>query len=215
MYELAGCEYYKYFCEKLDFSVMRLLCFPNLSIQVLVMVINIARLWCSETQLRPFYSTTQEISMLFAKQQEQLKSMQRTLEDEENYETTSADIDLNPNIVNVNGPVIRNEVEYLSSNGGKAGSSTSPHRGGEVQVESSRDEASVTKKNDCTAKSQKDGEDTQEVEFTGDERNVKGGFSSDINGVCTAPISEGNAVGTEQIPETEGVEVVPNLEGEC
>ena len=52
-------------------------------------------LLCRETQLRAFYSTTEEISILFAKQQEQLKAMQRTLEDEENYENTSVDIDLN------------------------------------------------------------------------------------------------------------------------
>ncbi|CAA2978663.1 coiled-coil domain-containing 186 isoform X2 [Olea europaea subsp. europaea] len=172
------------------------------------------RIMLRETQLRAFYSTTEEISVLFAKQQEQLKSMQRTLEDEENYETTSADIDLNPNIVSVDGVVIRNkEVEYLISNVGKAGSSTSAHRRGEVQVESSRDEASVTKKHDCNAKIQEDGEDTQEVEFTGAERNVKGGFGSDIDGVCTAPISGGNAVGTEQILGTEGFEAVPILEG--
>ncbi|CAA2985248.1 Hypothetical predicted protein [Olea europaea subsp. europaea] len=169
----------------------------------------------NKLQLRAFYSTTEEISVLFAKQQEQLKSMQRTLEDEENYETTSVDIDLDPNIVNVKGPLIRNkEVEYQSNNAGKAGSSTSAYRDGKVQVESSSDEASVTEKHDCNVKSQEDGEDTQEVEFTGVERNVKGGFGSDIDGVGTAPISEGNAVGTEKIPETESVGAVPILEGE-
>ncbi|KAJ0803317.1 putative transcription factor interactor and regulator FHA-SMAD family [Helianthus annuus] len=42
------------------------------------------RIMLRETQLRAFYSTTEEISSLFAKQQEQLKAMQRTLEDEEN-----------------------------------------------------------------------------------------------------------------------------------
>ncbi|KAJ6328481.1 hypothetical protein OIU77_010218 [Salix suchowensis] len=53
------------------------------------------RIMLRETQLRAFYSTTEEISGLFAKQQEQLKAMQRTLEDEENYDNTSVDIDLN------------------------------------------------------------------------------------------------------------------------
>ncbi|XP_022897142.1 coiled-coil domain-containing protein 186 isoform X2 [Olea europaea var. sylvestris] len=173
------------------------------------------RIMLRETQLRAFYSTTEEISVLFAKQQEQLKSMQRTLEDEENYETTSVDIDLDPNIVNVKGPLIRKkEVEYQSNNAGKAGSSTSAYRDGKVQVESSSDEASVTEKHDCNVKSQEGGEDTQEVEFTGVERNVKGGFGSDIDGVGTAPISEGNAVGAEKIPETESVGAVPILEGE-
>ena len=48
---------------------------------------------CRETQLRAFYSTTEEIQVLFAKQQEQLKSMPRTLEDDENYENTFVDMD--------------------------------------------------------------------------------------------------------------------------
>lgn len=173
------------------------------------------RIMLRETQLRAFYSTTEEISALFAKQQEQLKSMQRTLEDEENYETTSVDIDLNRNIVNIKGSVIGNkEVEYQSNNAGKAGSNTSAHRDGKVQVDSSSDEASVTEKHDCNVKSQEDGEDTQEVEFIGVERNVKSGFGSDIDGVGTAPISEGNAVETEQIPETERIGAVLILEGE-
>ncbi|KAF7825988.1 myosin-9 isoform X2 [Senna tora] len=51
------------------------------------------KLMLRETQLRAFYSTTEEIQLLFAKQQEQLKAMQRTLEDEENYENTSVDMD--------------------------------------------------------------------------------------------------------------------------
>ncbi|QHO08399.1 uncharacterized protein DS421_14g472270 [Arachis hypogaea] len=51
------------------------------------------RLMLRETQLRAFYSTTEEIQVLFAKQQEQLKAMQKTLEDEENYENTSVDMD--------------------------------------------------------------------------------------------------------------------------
>lgn len=40
------------------------------------------RIMLRETQLRAFYSTTEEIYILFAKQQEQLKPIQRTLEDE-------------------------------------------------------------------------------------------------------------------------------------
>ncbi|CAA6673612.1 unnamed protein product [Spirodela intermedia] len=41
------------------------------------------RLILRETQLRAFYSTTEEISALFTKQQEQLKAMQRALEDDD------------------------------------------------------------------------------------------------------------------------------------
>ncbi|XP_020959623.1 uncharacterized protein LOC110263156 isoform X2 [Arachis ipaensis] len=51
------------------------------------------RLMLWEIQLHAFYSTTEEMQVLFAKQQEQLKAMQRTLENEENYENTSVDMD--------------------------------------------------------------------------------------------------------------------------
>ncbi|KAF7138129.1 hypothetical protein RHSIM_Rhsim07G0026800 [Rhododendron simsii] len=55
-----------------------------------------------ETQLR-VYSTTEEISSLFANQQEQLKAMQRTLEDEENYENTS--VDFGPKVTPYRGDI--------------------------------------------------------------------------------------------------------------
>nr|GMD36504.1 golgin subfamily A member 8J isoform X3 [Ipomoea batatas] len=64
------------------------------------------RIMLRETQLRAFYSTTEEISVLFAKQQEQLRSMQRTLEDEENYENTSVEVELEPNNWNLGHQVM-------------------------------------------------------------------------------------------------------------
>ncbi|KAG6431013.1 hypothetical protein SASPL_109088 [Salvia splendens] len=67
------------------------------------------RIMLRETQLRAFYSTTEEISVLLVKQQEQLKAMQRTLEDEENNETTSNDIDLNPVDGNETGSLVRDK----------------------------------------------------------------------------------------------------------
>ncbi|KAL0464670.1 UNVERIFIED_CONTAM: hypothetical protein Slati_0354600 [Sesamum latifolium] len=171
------------------------------------------RIMLRETQLRAFYSTTEEISVLFAKQQEQLKAMQRTLEDEENYETTSFDADLNPGDGNENRSMVRNKEEAHQSNSiAKAGSGTH-HSHGTDQVESSSDEASVTEKHDCNARGQENALDTQEVDFTSAEYNVNGGFGSDINGVGTAPILDGDAVGTEQIPETEGVGTSPIFEG--
>lgn len=143
--------------------------------------------------------------MLFVKQQEQLKAMQRTLEDEENYETTSIDVDLNPIDGNENRPTVRDKEEAHQSNiKAKTGSGAFVSHGVD-QVESSSDEASVTEKHDCNTKSQENGQDTQEVEFTSAECNAKGGFGSDINGIGTAPFSHGDAVGTEQIPDTEGV----------
>ncbi|KAK6160349.1 hypothetical protein DH2020_003730 [Rehmannia glutinosa] len=155
-------------------------------------------------KLRAFYSTTEEISALFAKQQEQLKAMQRTLEDEENYETTSIDIDLNQVDGNENRSIVRDKDEAHQSNSTAKASSGALRNHGTDQLESSNDEASVTEKHDCTAKSQENGLDTQEVDFTGPQCNAKGAFGSDINGVGTASNSNGDAIGTEQIPDTEG-----------
>ncbi|KAL6964982.1 hypothetical protein U1Q18_036038 [Sarracenia purpurea var. burkii] len=170
------------------------------------------RIMLRETQLRAFYSTTEEISALFAKQQDQLKAMQRTLEDEENYENTSFDVDLNLNSSsgNVNGALARTKdalgnrrnvaVEFGS------GPSSVLRRHSKNQAEtSSDDEASVTEKHDCDIRSQEDGQNTQEAEFTSAEQFVKGGFGSDIDGVGTALVQEGDPIGTEQVLETESL----------
>lgn len=156
---------------------------------------------CRETQLRAFYSTTEEIQGLFAKQQEQLKAMQRTLEDEENYENTSVDMD------GVIGGTSAREKEvagYHSKNAAKAGSTTSAQKINRDQVETSSEEASVTEKHDCDIRSQ-ECQNTQEAEFTSadHDRGVRGGFGSDIDGVGTAPVMEVDAVGTERVVETE------------
>ncbi|XWS77176.1 hypothetical protein CRYUN_Cryun01aG0239100 [Craigia yunnanensis] len=169
------------------------------------------RIMLRETQLRAFYSTTEEISVLFAKQQEQLKAMQRTLEDEENYENTSVDIDLNVPIGNADGNIVREKATtgYHRNSTKKAGSATSAQ-----MVNISSDEASVTEKHDCGMRSQEVGENTQEAEFTSANRFVKGGFGSDINGVGTVPVLEGDTIGTERVLETEsfGIEVEQNID---
>lgn len=138
-------------------------------------------LQCRETQLRAFYSTTEEISVLFAKQQEQLKAMQKTLEDEENYENTSVDVDLNLPAENMNGSLVREKEMkgYRSNSGGKAGSAASAQRFDENQVVSSG-EASVTEKHECDIRSQGEGEYTQEEEFTSANRHANGGFNINI-----------------------------------
>ncbi|TYG89663.1 hypothetical protein ES288_A12G118100v1, partial [Gossypium darwinii] len=145
------------------------------------------RIMLRETQLRAFYSTTEEIYILFAKQQEQLKPIQRTLEDENTSTATG----------------------YNRNGATKAGSSTSAQR-----VDSSSDEVSATEKNDCGIKSQEVGENTQEAEFTSVDPFVKGGFGSDIDGVGTAPVYEGDTIGTERVLETEslGIEVERNVD---
>ncbi|XP_031269676.1 myosin heavy chain, non-muscle isoform X2 [Pistacia vera] len=162
------------------------------------------RIMLRETQLRAFYSTTAEIQVLFAKQQEQLKAMQRTLEDEENYENTSVDIDLNGTNVNINGAIVREKEPTM-----KAGSATSAQRFDRIQIVTSSDEASATEKHDCDIRSQEEGQNTQEAEFTSANRTCKGGFGSDIDGVGTAPILEGDTIGTEQVLETES----PGIDG--
>ncbi|XVF33475.1 hypothetical protein REPUB_Repub17cG0171700 [Reevesia pubescens] len=103
------------------------------------------RIMRRETQLRAFYSTTKEISVLFANQQEQLKAMQRAPEDEENYENTSVSIDLNVPMGNINGTIVREKatVGYHGNSATKAGSSTSAQT-----VNISSDEASVTEKHE-------------------------------------------------------------------
>ncbi|KAL7121176.1 hypothetical protein ACP275_02G167000 [Erythranthe tilingii] len=153
------------------------------------------RIMLRETQLRAFYSTTEEISGLFAKQQEQLKAMQKTLEDQENYETTSIDIDLNPIDENENQSTIRNNENANQRSNNNSTSKTE----NQAEEESSSDEASMTEKHECNPKTQENNqEDTQEVEFNGN--NVKSAFGSDING---------DAIGTEQIPDTEGFATSP------
>ncbi|KAK3036116.1 hypothetical protein RJ639_031697, partial [Escallonia herrerae] len=165
------------------------------------------RIMLRETQLRAFYSTTEEISALFAKQQEQLKAMQKTLEDQENYDNISVDMDINQNSANVNGPLVRGKevVGYQSYSVTKADSSISAHKRVLNQVEISSDEASVTEKHDWDIRNQEDGQDTQVGEITSGDRVVKGGFGSDIYGVGTAPVLEGDPVGTEQAFETESL----------
>ncbi|KAM5554939.1 hypothetical protein ABKV19_023054 [Rosa sericea] len=172
------------------------------------------RIMLRETQLRAFYSTTEEISVLFAKQQEQLKSMQRTLEDEENYDNTSVDFDLNV-IGDTTGTEDRDDkvIRYRRNNTARAGSATTPQRSNGNQIGTSSEEVSVTEKHDCDIRSQQ-GEHTEEAEFTSANHGVKGGFGSDIDGIGTGPVMEGDGIGTEHVPETEGIDTehVPETE---
>ncbi|CAO2825702.1 unnamed protein product [Amaranthus hypochondriacus] len=160
------------------------------------------RIMLRETQLRAFYSTTEEIKLLFTKQQEQLKSMQRALEDEENYDDASLDDYINKTGENVDG-IAASAMEATGHTAAKAGPSTSAkkfERGG--GTETSSEEDCNTEKHDCGIRSQDD-ENTQEAEFPNDEVTVKGGFGSDIDGIGTCPVMEVDADGTEQVLETE------------
>ncbi|CAH2057867.1 unnamed protein product [Thlaspi arvense] len=162
------------------------------------------RIMLRETQLRAFYSTTEEISSLFAKQQEQLKTMQRTLEDEDNCDNTSLDIDLIPVNRNPNRGNTQ-EDERATNCAAKASSSTSGQRSNRDEVfdTSSCEDEDATQKHDCEIMSQ-EGQNTQEASS---DKVAKGGFGSDIEGVGTAPAPAPafgtDLVGTEQVNETQ------------
>ncbi|KAK9742849.1 hypothetical protein RND81_03G200300 [Saponaria officinalis] len=160
-----------------------------------------------ETQLRAFYSTTEEIKMLFSKQQEQLKAMQRTLEDEENYGNASFGFSLNAVSGNVDGDAAGLMEGKVYKN--KAGPTASAQRFDRGGAETSCDEGSATEKHECDVRSEDD-EHTQEAQFPNDDCAVKCGFGSDIDGVGTAPTCEGDADGTERVHDTES----PGLDGE-
>ncbi|XP_074328780.1 uncharacterized protein LOC141666597 isoform X2 [Apium graveolens] len=162
------------------------------------------RIMLRETQLRSFYSTTEAISVLFTKQQEQLKTMQRTLEDEEKYDNISVDLEPNVDNRNVHESVLRGkEVPGHHNNSTEQTNSGSGQRCRRNQVDVSSDENSVTEKHECDHKGHESGQDTQEAEFTSADGVVKGGFGSDIDGVGIAPVLEGDTVGTERVFETE------------
>ncbi|KAK4803696.1 hypothetical protein SAY86_003513 [Trapa natans] len=159
------------------------------------------RIMLRETQLRAFYSTTEEISLLFAKQQEQLKAMQRTLEDEENYDNASVDIDLNVpygaaanNPVNVKGGK-RNNQEHA-----KTTSATSVPRFDMNEVASSSDEVSATEGHECDNRTEEECQNTQEMEYAIGDPNTKGGFGSDID-VLAGMIPEEEPIDTQQVGE--------------
>lgn len=156
--------------------------------------------YCRETQLRAFYSTTEEISSLFSKQQEQLKAMQRTLEDEENYESTLMSVDLNkvPLATVATDDTRMKPLDCLKN---MVGASSASPENTQVSEHSSSDE-------DVNMTEQHDGDDTAEggstqgLECTSPERSeerLRSGFQG--NHVSTAP--EREVTDTEQVPETE------------
>ncbi|RCV46764.1 hypothetical protein SETIT_9G557400v2 [Setaria italica] len=154
------------------------------------------RIILRETQLRAFYSTTEEISSLFAKQQEQLKAMQRTLEDEENYENTLMSVDLNK------VPLATDDAHMksvgCSKNTVEAPSASTQNT--QVSEHSSSDEdANMTEQH---AGGTAEGGSTQGLECSSPERS-EDRLRSDFHGnpVPTAP--EREVTDTEQVPETE------------
>ena len=129
--------------------------------------------------------------------------MQRTLEDEENCDNISLDIDLNPvNRSLIRGNNTREDVRATNC-AAKASSSTSGQRSDRNEVvDTSCEDADATQKHDCEIMSQ-EGQNTQEADYTSSDKVSKGGFGSDIGVVGTAPTSGTDPVGTEQVDETQ------------
>ncbi|MQL92095.1 hypothetical protein Taro_024710 [Colocasia esculenta] len=177
------------------------------------------RIILRETQLRAFYSTTEEISALFVKQQEQLKAMQKTLEDEDNYDNRSIGFDLNAMAHEDDAQAFVRVLREGEPSGqplvnitAKDGKERMVHT---VDNSSSNDDASVTEKHECDTRSPDDGENTQDLEGTSADRSVKG-FGSDIDGVgTTVPEGDGHAGETEGVPETESQGVDAALNGQA
>lgn len=152
-----------------------------------------------ETQLRAFYSTTEEISSLFSKQQEQLKAMQRTLEDEENYESTLMGVDLNEEpLANVTTDDARvKPIDYVKDSVEASGASTDNTQASGHS--SSGEDADMTEQQDGGTRVEGG---TQDLECTTPERSVeKPGNDSHGDRAATAPEQE--PTDTEQIPETQ------------
>ncbi|KAF2937065.1 uncharacterized protein [Oryza sativa Japonica Group] len=156
------------------------------------------RIILRETQLRAFYSTTEEISSLFAKQQEQLKAMQRTLEDEENYENSIMGDDLNKvPLATVTADDARTRVNYSKNTMEASGASTENTQASE---QSSSDDSKETEQQDDFTRVE--GANTQEVECNSPEMATER-FRSDSHGDLAATAPELEPTDTEQVPETE------------
>nr|CAB3497209.1 unnamed protein product [Digitaria exilis] len=152
------------------------------------------RIILRETQLRAFYSTTEEISSLFAKQQEQLKAMQRTLEDEENYENTLMSVDLNKVPIATDDGCLRSCSKNTLEDPSASTQNT------QLSEHSSSDEdANMTEQHaDGTA----EGGSTQGLECSSPERSEER-LRSDFHGNSVSAAPEREVADTEQVPETE------------
>lgn len=125
--------------------------------------------------------------------------MQRTLEDEENYENASVDIDLNVPYGDANNnPVEVKRAERNDQERAKATSATSAPRFDMNQIASSSDEASATEGHECDIRTEQEGQNTQEMEYTSGDPNAKGGFGSDIDAVAGI-VPDGDPIGTENV----------------
>ncbi|KQK23873.1 myosin-9 isoform X2 [Brachypodium distachyon] len=159
------------------------------------------RIILRETQLRAFYSTTEEISSLFAKQQEQLKAMQRTLQDEENYESTlmGIDVDLNevPRANAITDDAHVKPVDYAKDTMEASGASTQNTQASEHSC--SDEDANMTEQQDGGTRVEGG---TQDLECTSPERSVEQ-FRPDSHGDVTPRAPEQEPTDTEKFPETE------------
>lgn len=167
------------------------------------------RIILRETQLRAFYSTTEEISSLFAKQQEQLKAMQRTLEDEE-CDTISIGLNIGKT-VDANLAYTSVQKAYPINHPSEAPRASTLRNAKAMSSSMHSDDASITEKHNCDPQSA-DG-NTQDLECTSAEKSLKG-FGSDIDGVGTALVPDGELAETERVLETESQACDAGLRGQ-
>lgn len=123
--------------------------------------------------------------------------MQRTLEDEEHYENSLIETDP---VEPVTGKI--NVGERYELGKGASGSLTPKNVQDTNGASSSEDDddVSTTEKHDCSLVSH--GGSTQDLECTSADRLVRG-FGSDIDGVGTAVVPDGDHTDTERVLETE------------
>lgn len=121
--------------------------------------------------------------------------MQRTLEDEEHYENSLIETDP---VEPVTGKINVGERYELCK--GASGSFTPKNVQDTDASSGDDDDVSTTEKHDCSLVSH--GGSTQDLECTSADRLVRG-FGSDIDGVGTAVVPDGDPTDTERVMETE------------
>nr|CAD1835346.1 unnamed protein product [Ananas comosus var. bracteatus] len=153
------------------------------------------RIILRETQLRAFYSTTEEISALFAKQQEQLKAMQKTLEDEENDENASFGIDMNAPLSGNMRLAHAFQKETASLNSKREALAASPNKEQASRSSTSHDDDNIFQGFGSDIEAVPAGEPTDTERVLGTESQVgEGGFSEKIRVLQKCNNTEGETM---------------------
>ncbi|XP_011628403.1 paramyosin isoform X1 [Amborella trichopoda] len=179
------------------------------------------RIILRESQLRAFYSTTEEISALFAKQQQQLKAMQRALEDEENGENTTANVEIEQNRENISKAPTSSKGAQRSKSAGET-STASTRKGcanesmSDTSIHICKQEAHlgaiIGEERESIEKrigEERESGHTNDEGCTSNAQEMKG-FGSDIEAIGTELEHGHDLMGTEQVHgvDLDGTEMV-------